>query len=73
MAEQTIPRLEVAEILDSTTIVVSGTGVSQLRKGEELLIVGIGPVVRSTNLPLVVPKREVVVTMVSPAYAIARP
>lgn len=73
MTEQRIPLLEVAEILDTTTLVVSGLGVDQLEHGERLMIVGVGPIVRNTNTPLVVPKRSVQVTMVSPAYALVRP
>ena len=73
MAEPSIPQLQVTEILDNTTIVVSGSGASQLHPDEKLWVVGVGPVVGTTNLPLVVPKTTVVVTMVSPGYVIARP
>ena len=73
MSEKVIPRLQVAQILDKTTLVISGTGIDQLHKDEDLWVVGTGSVVANTELPLVVPKATVVVTMIAPAYVIARP
>ena len=73
MSEQVIPRLRVAAILDKTTLVISGTGIDQLHKDEDLWVVGTGPVVANTDLPLVVPKGTVAVTMIAPAYVIAKP
>jgi hypothetical protein len=71
MAEEM--QLEVAEILDDSTLVIGGKGAGRLQNHETLLVLGVGPPVRGTDLPLVVPKRSVEVTMVAPAYAIVRP
>jgi hypothetical protein len=72
MAESA-PQMEVVSILDKTTIVVGGAGVEGLRVGEEVVVLGVGRNLPGTNVPLVVPKETLEVTLVTPSYAIARP
>lgn len=62
----------IAQILDSTTIVIVGNGVESLRPEEELQIVATGLNIPGLNVPLVVPKAHVEVSNVAGLYALAR-
>lgn len=71
MSEEYEP-FTIAQILDTTTLVIVGTGVGALRKDEELQIVATGLNIPGLNVPLVVPKAYVEVANVAGLYAIAR-
>lgn len=64
--------MKVAKILDKTTLVITGEGVETLNEGSHVLVLAIGPALPESAAPLVVPKCELEVTLVTPEYAIAR-
>lgn len=65
-------RMNVAQILDSTTVVVAGEGAAWLKEGDQLQIVAVGKEVPGIGLPLVVPKATLYVTSAAGPYAVAR-
>ena len=64
--------MKVAEILDKTTLVISGEGVELLLEDDEIYILSVGREIRDSKVTLIVPKAKVVVTAAAGAYAIAR-
>lgn len=64
--------MEVAEILDKTTLVITGEGVDSLQEDDELYILSAGRHIRGTSVPLLIPKAKVVVTAPAGEYAIAQ-
>jgi len=74
MTANEIPVFEVTTIADSTTIVIVGDGIDQLKDGEQLYILAVGEgVVPKTTAPFVMPKATVEVTFAAGVYAVVRP
>ena len=57
--------MRVAQLLDKTTIVVTGSGIEDVDQGSTLLILAIGPKPEGLDVPLVVPKADVIVDAVN--------
>ena len=72
MPDQGPPAFKILQILDSTTFVISGEGIGDLRIGEDLSVLAFGGEIPSTNARLVLIKAQLEVTSVVDAYAIAR-
>lgn len=72
MANDEFRPMEVAQILDKTTVVISGGGASKLKVGDTLHILAVGREIPMLRVPLIVPKATVNVTNVAGAYVIAR-
>jgi hypothetical protein len=67
------PLLEVVAFVDATTVILVGPHVEGLREGDELYVLGIGQaLVPKTNIPLISPKANLVVTFPAGRYALAR-
>jgi hypothetical protein len=73
MTEQGFPVFKVAQILDKTTLVITGAGVGKLLEGAELLVLALGREIDDPRVPLILPKEQLRTTLVTDAYAIARP
>lgn len=73
MAKGAIPEMEVSEILDKTTFVITGKGMESVQRGSRLTILAVRGKVKNTNAPLVLPKATVEVTSHAGEYVIARP
>ena len=63
---------EVAEIIDRTTIAITGP-VNNLSEGDDLLVIAVGPPVGNTGTPLVIQKARLEVSLVvGDEYAVCR-
>ena len=71
-AKGTYPVLQVAQILDKYTLVVTGENVDKLSEDESLMILARGTNVPGVDVPLFVSKATVVVTEVPGPYAIVK-
>lgn len=70
--EPPFPNLVIAEVLDKSTVVLTGENVELLHLDDDLVVLAVGGIVRGTSVPLVLPKAELVVTSVSSIYVVAR-
>lgn len=61
----------VGQILDKFSLIVRGDGIHELKVDDRVLVVGVGGTVAGTNLRLVVPKAEVIVTLHAGEYVVA--
>jgi len=64
--------MRVAQILDKTTVVISGPGTEGLTEGNELRILAVGREIPNVGVPLVVPKATVRVASNTGPYVVAR-
>jgi hypothetical protein len=72
MEVDSLPKVfKIAQILDKTTVVVSGDGIGTLHEAEMLSVLAFGAEV-VPNVPVVVVKATLETTSVTSAYAIAR-
>lgn len=73
MSEETPSDFKVQQILDKTTVVVTGDHIGELSDGDTLWVLAVGPYISETGPPLVLAKAKLEVTEVTDYYAIARP
>jgi hypothetical protein len=64
--------MKVAQILDKTTVVITGDSVPSLSTGDRLWILAVGREIPGVGLPLVVAKAAVEVTSIPGPYLVAR-
>jgi hypothetical protein len=64
--------MQVGQILDHTTVVVTGPGVAGLAPGQDLEILAVGREIPNLGVPLVVSKATVEVESVAGLYLVAR-
>lgn len=74
MTDTKFPVLKIVKVLDRTTLVLSGKGLDEIREGEPLVVLGLGPTLDEVGgAPLVVVKASVVVTANAGDYVVASP
>lgn len=67
------PILKIVAFVDSTTVVITGHRVDDLRMGDSLYVLAIGVTyVPEANIPLIVPKAAVEVTFAPGPYVLAQ-
>ena len=68
-----LPVLEITAFVDSTTAVVTGHRVEQLKIGDRLYVLGIGfTYIPKINVPLIAPKAVIEVSVAAGPYVLAR-
>jgi hypothetical protein len=72
MAENEYRPMQVGQILDKSTVVITGPGVENLKIGDELQILAVGREIPTIGVPLVVPKAVVLVQSNAGPYVLAR-
>ena len=73
MSEKKVPVFQVSQILDKTTLLITGDKVGDLSMGSVLLILAVTKSRSLKGIPLVLPKVTLEVTLVTDFYAVARP
>jgi hypothetical protein len=67
------PLLEIASFVDSTTVVIIGHKIEDIKLDDKLYVLGIGfSIVPKTDMPLISPKAELEVTLAPGPYVLAK-
>lgn len=64
--------LKVERILDKTTVVITGSDLATMAVGSHVQVLAIGPALKDPAVPLLIPKCDLEITVLTKDYAIGR-
>ena len=72
MSESKTFGMRISQLLDKTTVVITGEGIERLKTGGALHVLALGVKTPEMAVPLVIPKADLVVDAVTRYYVIAK-